>query len=253
MQPLTTKRVKNISNPNSIMSEVTLSKNQQKRLLRAQRRKETKAEWRMKVALKRKQRKALKDLVEKNCAENETDELKEKTEIADQTVKLPEGESELRRETNEIVKESTDASAQLVDKKSKRSKPIKEQLPPKHHVIFDSSFDSLMNEREIASLASQITRCYASNRRVQQPFHLTVTSFSDALQAAFKESHPDFEKFQITFTKESYDLLYPKENLIYLTADADEVVDELEDGKCYIIGGLVDRNRHKVTISLVSL
>ena len=108
-----------------------------------------------------------------------------------------------------------------------------------------------MNEREIASLASQITRCYASNRRVQQPFNLTVTSFSDALQTAFKESHPDFEKFQINFSKEPYDLLYPKENLIYLTADADEVVDELEDGKCYIIGGLVDRNRHKVTNSFV--
>ena len=32
---------------------------------------------------------------------------------------------------------------------------------------------------------------------------------------------------------------------MYLTADAEEEVEELEEDKVYIIGGLVDRNRHK--------
>jgi Trm5-related predicted tRNA methylase len=33
---------------------------------------------------------------------------------------------------------------------------------------------------------------------------------------------------------------------IYLSGDAEEILQNIEDDKIYIIGGLVDRNRHKV-------
>ena len=36
-----------------------------------------------------------------------------------------------------------------------------------------------------------------------------------------------------------------KENLVYLTADAETVLEELDLKKIYIVGGLVDRNRWK--------
>ena len=32
---------------------------------------------------------------------------------------------------------------------------------------------------------------------------------------------------------------------VYLSADAEEVLAGLDSKKCYIIGGIVDRNRHK--------
>lgn len=40
---------------------------------------------------------------------------------------------------------------------------------------------------------------------------------------------------------------FRKEDVIYLTADTDDTIEELEDGKVYVLGGIVDRNRHKVS------
>lgn len=58
---------------------------------------------------------------------------------------------------------------------------------------------------------------------------------------------PGFDKWLIEKETRSYieALRDQKDNLVYLTADSETVLDELDLKKIYIIGGLVDRNRWK--------
>ena len=57
------------------------------------------------------------------------------------------------------------------------------------------------------------------------------------------------DNWMVTLTEKSYmehfDTNQAKDHLVYLTADSSHELEELEADKVYIVGGLVDRNRHK--------
>lgn len=55
------------------------------------------------------------------------------------------------------------------------------------------------------------------------------------------------ENWHITQTPEAYldQFQDQKDSLVYLTADSSNELSELDPNKRYIIGGIVDRNRHK--------
>ncbi|KAF9587012.1 hypothetical protein IFM89_039770 [Coptis chinensis] len=88
--------------------------------------------------------------------------------------------------------------------------------------------------------------CYAVNGRCDSPAHLWLTGCRGEIQTQLRRL-PGFDKWFIEKESRSYidALEQQKENLVYLTADAETVLDELDPKKIYIIGGLVDRNRWK--------
>lgn len=160
-----------------------------------------------------------------------------------------------RREKKKVARankrqrsEDPDANYHL---QPKREKP-QSQIPSGISVIMDCEFDELMSDKEIVSMSNQITRCYSAKRHSTHLVELVISSFNKRLKARFEKSLLDYKLWQNMTFKENDSLteLLPenKEELskfIYLTADTDNEIERLEEGYTYILGGIVDKNRHK--------
>jgi len=112
-------------------------------------------------------------------------------------------------------------------------------------VVIDVSFDEAMTDKEVRSLVSQLTQLYAKNRLVEHPLQIFVTDFSGRFKQNL-DSLDGFENWQgVKCEEKSYLDLFPKERLVYLTADSDDSIQALDENDIYIIGGIVDKNRYK--------
>lgn len=163
-----------------------------------------------------------------------------------------------RREKKKIARANRRAGREELEKvddnyhqKAKRLKLLT-QIPSGVKVIMDCEFDELMSEKEIVSMSNQITRCYSAKRHSAHEVDLTISSFNKRLKARFEKSILDYKHWSNICFKENDTLeeILPKDEealskYVYLTADAETEIDCLEMGYTYILGGIVDKNRHK--------
>lgn len=148
-------------------------------------------------------------------------------------------------------------------------------------IVIDCGFDELMSEKECKSLGAQITRCYSDNQKAPFKANLVISSFGGRLKERFNNilsghysswkgarflevdfyeageqakewmkgargeklsgalAHKDISD-QPSSTEEQ-----EAGELVYLTSDSPDTLTELKPYSTYIIGGIVDRNRHK--------
>ena len=147
-------------------------------------------------------------------------------------------------------------------------------------IVLDCGFDDLMNDKERKSLGSQVTRSYSDNHKSPFQSYLVVSSFGGPLKERFEgllESHHHSWK-GVRFLEEDFvqaaeqakdwmkgdsggqlagvfeekkiaeqpvDGLIQSGEVIYLTSDSPNTLTELRPYSTYIVGGIVDRNRHK--------
>lgn len=147
--------------------------------------------------------------------------------------------------------------------------------------VLDCGFDDLMLDKERISLAAQLTRCYSDNHRAPFRAHMVVSSFNgklrDRFEGLFANHHHSWRG--VSFLDEDFveaaELAKgrmqgkeggklsgvldkadgsrgrtgndetPDGEVIYLSSDSPDTLTELKPYSTYIIGGLVDRNRHK--------
>ncbi|KAH9287641.1 hypothetical protein KI387_031758, partial [Taxus chinensis] len=114
------------------------------------------------------------------------------------------------------------------------------------NIVLDLELCELMTTGEINSLTQQIMYCYAANKKSSSPAHIWLTGCKGEIGSRLQKL-PGFDNWLVEKEERSYieALKEQKDNMVYLTADSENIVEELESSKIYVIGGLVDRNRFK--------
>lgn len=205
-----------------------LSKNAQKKLLKQQRYEAKKAE-----------KKAMIKEQKKREAERKKREWEEKLS----TLGTEEERHKLIESRKELRKERMEKRSEEKEKKMERLNKAKELG---QNIVIDLEFAHLMTRTELSSLLQQIMYCYAVNGRSACPAHLWLTGCQGEMQNQLLKV-PGYEKWFIEKESRPYIEAFQnrKEDLVYLTADSETTIFELDRKKIYIIGGLVDRNRWK--------
>uniref|UniRef100_A0A673K9U0 tRNA methyltransferase 10 homolog A n=1 Tax=Sinocyclocheilus rhinocerous TaxID=307959 RepID=A0A673K9U0_9TELE len=110
--------------------------------------------------------------------------------------------------------------------------------PSSLRLVIDCSFDNLMVLKVRQSPRSVNTAVSHSQ------FYLT--SQGGQLKQVMDEINKGWVNWKdVHFKPDAFHEIMKKEDLVYLTSDSPNVLQELDEAKAYVIGGLVDHNHHK--------
>lgn len=111
-------------------------------------------------------------------------------------------------------------------------------------VVVDCSFEHLMSDKDILHLVQQLNHAYSANRRSMQPVQFHVTGVKNKIKARLDDVG-DYINWDVNFHAEDYLEVFNKQDVVYLSSESANMLEELTDDKVYVIGGLVDHNHHK--------
>ena len=132
------------------------------------------------------------------------------------------------------------------DKEIKKQK-IKENLKNAYNsnfiICFDLDYDIYMDNKELRSLALQLSICHKLNKYNKTKINYYFTSIKQELIDEINKNNGD--KWPVHYEEKPFylieELINLKKEFIYLSPDAKEDLDDVSEDKIYIIGGLVDR------------
>lgn len=161
--------------------------------------------------------------------------LKERRETEDE-----DGEHGLRAKNTFFLKFWTRSLDRLLNWRAANAMVFGQPL------VFDMSYDAIMSRQEVKNTVSQLLKVEGLNRRSVDPFHLHYCNLQpggayerELLQQYGTEA---WERMLITATERQHVDLFPRERLVYLTADSPNVLRAFDSSKVYIVGALVDRS-----------
>ncbi|KAM6223988.1 tRNA methyltransferase 10 homolog C [Rhynchocyon petersi] len=112
-------------------------------------------------------------------------------------------------------------------------------------LVFDMAYENYMTPKEMQNTVSQLLQSEGYNRRDVDPFHIyfcNLKTDGDYYRELVKRYGEKWNKLLLTTTEKSHVDLFPKDKIIYLTADSPNVMTSFKHDKIYIIGSFVDKN-----------
>lgn len=113
-------------------------------------------------------------------------------------------------------------------------------------LVFDFSYESNMSRYEMTNTVSQMINVEGYNRRSTDPFHLHFCNLQPggtySQELVKRYGAETLDRLLITSTDRQHVDIFPREQLVYLTADSQNVLRKFDHSKVYIIGALVDRS-----------
>jgi len=120
------------------------------------------------------------------------------------------------------------------------------QVLPGPRMVMDLQWGDMMNESLKKKVVSQISLAYSFNRMSEKTVPMVFTSYCGDWTPLFERVNAlNWNKSFVEYHQESLLSAIPKEQMVYLTADTEEVCYEFDPAKYYIIGCLLDHNSKK--------
>jgi tRNA (guanine9-N1)-methyltransferase len=171
---------------------------------------------------------------------------KKETEKKQKTPEVKNISDEPQKESNEELRLAR------LERRKQQDSSFLETCRNNFQIVIDCGWEDEHNDSALTSLTQQILYCYGCNKKSKNPAWLHLTSVGPRTEKNMKKmkyetwlgistSTDDYLSNPL-FSKEKEE---GKKQLVYLTADAEDILEDLDSSEAYIVGGIVDRNRLK--------
>lgn len=127
----------------------------------------------------------------------------------------------------------------IYHEKVSQSRKLDEAFEKGLRIAIDLSYSDCMNAKEHASLSRQVTRCWGSNRRASAPVSLHLAGLASC-PASCLPPGDQINSWKVHRVERDVADAFSRDELVYLSPDADEPLERLESHCVYVIGGIVD-------------
>ncbi|CAD8108059.1 unnamed protein product [Paramecium sonneborni] len=144
-------------------------------------------------------------------------------------------------QTLETQEQKNDFVHQFKGLRNQRRENGIKSLQSPFKIIIDCGFEENMSDKEQRSLARQISELYQENRKLDIPLKLYVTNIYPILHKYLEQYH--YKQWQLISDERLFIDIeeFKQANIVYLSPDGEEELQEIKEDEVYVIGGLVDR------------
>lgn len=106
-----------------------------------------------------------------------------------------------------------------------------------------------MSIRETKNVGKQLRDCFGINRETKHPYYINFTNAieNSILEECLRKNMPTLfdPTFPATLSNECFSKLFPKKQLIYLTPDSENIIENFNVDDIFVIGAIVDKSLDK--------